>query len=308
MTIHSIHDLELIRALAKNRHFGRAAKALGVSQPSLTRSLKRLEEALGVRLFDRDEEVTPTLFGRIVIDRGELLIDAFSELRREITLAKGLELGELTIAVGPYPAELSAQKAVGRLAARHGALKISLKSTDWLRATDDVLNNHADLGFADVSEALKHPDLEMEIVRTSQLQIFCRADHPLFERSALDLGEITSFPWVGPTVPTRFTVNIPQKEMPCGYFEGANDRFRPRVLVENISAAKDIVLESDALAASLPFLIDRALNDGRLALLPVQFPWMRLNYGFFWRRGRTLSPAAKEFMSLAREIENDIPE
>ena len=45
-TMHSVRQIEIVRALAKHRHFGLAAKALGVSQPALTRSLKQLESEL----------------------------------------------------------------------------------------------------------------------------------------------------------------------------------------------------------------------------------------------------------------------
>ena len=50
--MHSVRQFELVKALATYRHFGRAAAALGVSQPALTRSLKHLEDILGVPLFD----------------------------------------------------------------------------------------------------------------------------------------------------------------------------------------------------------------------------------------------------------------
>jgi DNA-binding transcriptional LysR family regulator len=309
MTLNSTHHLELVLALAQHRHFGRAAKALGVSQPSLTRSLKHLEETLRVRLFDRGgQDVTPTLFGRIVIERGELLIDGFSELAREIALAQGLEVGELKIAVGPYPAHVSAQKAVGQLAARHPNLSITIQTKDWLRGIDDVLANKVDLAFCDVSEALPELELELEVVRTSQLRIYCRVGHPLHGRSSLDLTDLMQFPWVAPTLPGRLRAAMPDGEMPCGAFEAKSGRFRPRILVDNISAAIEVVVASDALSATLPFLISDALNDGQLVLLPIMLPWMRLNYGFIWRRGRTHSPAANLFMNLVRAIEAGTPE
>lgn len=58
--MHSIRQIRVVKALAQYRHFGRAARALGVSQPNLTRSLKRIEDALGVPLFER-QGVMPTV-------------------------------------------------------------------------------------------------------------------------------------------------------------------------------------------------------------------------------------------------------
>jgi DNA-binding transcriptional LysR family regulator len=307
MALQSFRHLEMVRALAEHRHFGRAAKALGVSQPSLTRSLKHLEEVLGVRLFERHDGVTPTLFGRVVIERGGTLLGGYSELLREITLMRGLDVGELTVATGPFPAEISAQKALGLLAARHPGLLLQLSTTDWTRVVDDILQGRADLGLADISEAVQHPELETEIVRSSRLHFFCRNGHPLAGRSTVSLEDLMAYPWVGPTAPARMRLAMPQTERPFGFFSEINNRFRPRVVVDTVSAAKDVVTGSDGLAVALPSLIERELRDGLCILLPIELPWMRLNYGFVWRRGRTHSPGACVFMQLVWAIEKETP-
>src|SRR5271167_2507061 len=103
--MHSIRQVEIVKALATHRHFGLAAKALGVSQPALTRSLKQLEADLGVPLFDR-QGVTPTLFCEIVLNYGGRAAAQFHELTRELTLAKNMEIGELRVSAGPYPADI----------------------------------------------------------------------------------------------------------------------------------------------------------------------------------------------------------
>lgn len=308
MVLQSFRHLEIVRALAQHRHFGRAAKALGVSQPSLTRSLKHLEDELGVRLFERQEGVQPTLFGRILIDRGDALLVGHAELMREITLARGLEVGELTVAAGPFPAEISAQKALGTLAARHPGLLLQLSTIDWTRVVADVVEGVADLGLADISEASQHPELETELVRASRLRFYCRTGHPLAKRSSVVIEELMDYPWVGPTAPARMRMAMEQVERPFGFFCDANDRFRPRVVVDTVSAARDVVIASDGLAVTLPALIERELEDRLCVLLPIDLPWMRLNYGFVWKRGRTLSPAATIFMQLVRSIEAQTPE
>jgi DNA-binding transcriptional LysR family regulator len=307
MQLQSFRHLEIIRALAEHRHFGRAAKALGVSQPSLTRSLKQLEETLGVRLFERHDAVTPTLFGRIVIERGESLLTGHSELLREIILMKGLDTGELTIAAGPFPAEISVQKAVGRLAALHPGLLLQLTTTDWTRVVEDILQGRVDLGLADISEAAHHPELETERVRSSHLSFYARKGHPLAGAAEIGLEQLMDYPWVGPTAPARISQAIEPAERPFGFFSDIHNRFRPRIVVDTISAARDVVIASDALAVTLPSLISEELAKGFCVLLPAELPWMRLNYGFIWKRGRTHSPAAEKVMALIRAFESETP-
>ena len=117
----TICQFEIIQALAAHRHFGRAAPALGISQPSLTRSLKELESRLGVALFDRSG-VEPTVFGEMALRYGAPVLANAAELMREINLAKGLGSGRLVVCAAMYPTDISARKAVGLLVARNPGL------------------------------------------------------------------------------------------------------------------------------------------------------------------------------------------
>ena len=301
--MHSVRQFELIRALARHRHFGRAAAELGVSQPALTRSLQHIEDDLGVRLFDREGAVSPTLFGEILLSRGEQVISSFVEAMREIALLKGLDFGELTIAAGPYPTAISIQRAIGELVTRHPRLLIQLRVKNWPDVMADVISGAADVGVADVAEAASRPELETEILRRSRLSFFCRAGHPILRRSPVVLRDLTDYPWVGPSLPARMRAVVPDENKPFGVHDVRNDRFQPRVLVETFSAAKEIVKAGDGLSAALPAQLAGEIADGTLALVPVSLPWLDINYGFITRRGRSLSPAAVAFRDVLKAVE-----
>ena len=80
---------------------------------------------------------------------------------REVALAKGLEIGELRIAAGPYPADISGERAIGTLSARHANLAVELRIANWTQVVADVHEGVVDLGFADVSEAQNDANLEV---------------------------------------------------------------------------------------------------------------------------------------------------
>jgi len=88
------HDRESsppLRAGARERrNFARAAEALGLTQPTLSRSIAALERDLGVRLFERSHKgATPTVFGRVLLERGAIVLEREAEVRREIQLLAG---------------------------------------------------------------------------------------------------------------------------------------------------------------------------------------------------------------------------
>lgn len=300
--MHSVRHLELVRALAEHRNFSRAAAALRVSQPSLTRSLKLLEDMLGVTLFDR-AGVTPTVFGEIVLKHSRPVLDGFAELRREIGLTKGLETGELSVSMGSYPADISGHEAVALLSERHPKLMLDTRMTDWSLAQDNVLKGAVELALADIREVEESVDFVCEPVRSSPLSFFCRADHPLAWQTAIDFEDLTNYPWAGPNIPAKLTAPMTPADRPCGVFDSASGRFRPRILVESFASAKHIVLCGNALSAALPFQIDAEREAGELILLPVALPFLTLSYGFIAKRNRAETPAARVFKDLVRSVE-----
>lgn len=301
----SIRSLQLVIALNRFRSFSRAAASLGVSQPSLTRSLKGLEDSLGVQLFDRPH-VAPTVFGQTLIDRGQAVLASFDDLAREVIRLKGLETGQLKVVMGPYPADISGDRAVALLSARYPHVTVEATVRDWTRATADVISGLADIGFADITEASLNPNLVTEPLRAAPLQFFVAADHPLATMAGLTISDLQEFPWVGPTVPSSLQRQAVEPERPYGLVEHEQKRFRPRILVESSSAAKTIVLAGSAVSACVPIQIRNEIAARKLILLPIGLPSLRLNYGFISRRGRSSSPATQSFMSIVRSLEMDI--
>jgi DNA-binding transcriptional LysR family regulator len=97
-----IDKLELLLALAKERHFGRAAEACGVTQPTMSTSLKQLEEILGVMLVQRGSRFqgfTPE--GERTLDWARRIVGDVRGMRQEINSLKDGLTGEIRIAAVP---------------------------------------------------------------------------------------------------------------------------------------------------------------------------------------------------------------
>jgi len=100
-----LKQLHYAVTLAKHRNFARAAAALDMSQPALSRSISGLEAELGVQLFTRGARgAEPTPFGERFLLRAALLLREAGELEREVRLIQGAETGSLRVGAGPYPA------------------------------------------------------------------------------------------------------------------------------------------------------------------------------------------------------------
>ena len=97
-----IDKLELLLALAKERHFGRAAEACGVTQPTMSTSLKQLEEFLGVMLVQRGSRfVAFTPEGERTLDWARRIVGDVRGMRQEINSLKDGLSGEIRIAAIP---------------------------------------------------------------------------------------------------------------------------------------------------------------------------------------------------------------
>jgi DNA-binding transcriptional LysR family regulator len=98
-----LRQLRHLIAVVEHGSFSRAAEAVHLTQPALSRSIQALEASVGAAVVERNRgAIVPTDVGQLLLSHGRRLDTATRDLERDIALAQGLELGELRIGVGPY--------------------------------------------------------------------------------------------------------------------------------------------------------------------------------------------------------------
>jgi DNA-binding transcriptional LysR family regulator len=298
----SYRQLSYALALGRTRHFGRAAAALGISQPALTRSIRALETQLGVTLFDRlPSGVEPTVFGEIFLRRGAPLEADANDLVRELELLQGLAVGEVTITCAAYPRELVAPHAIGRVLGKYPGLRIRLRGGNWRDAADHVAMRESDLGIADLRSVDEALGIVGEAVGQHPLYFYARADHPLTTRPELTVSDLHQYPWVGTRTVARVGQHLSAQGVASGHLDPENGDFLPAVQVDDITTCRLMVETSDIISAAPLSMIATELAAGTLVALPFAAPWLHLDYGFITLEGRSLPPAALAFMEAFRE-------
>ena len=292
-----------VLALDQYRNFARAANALGLTQPALTRSLQVLEKSIGARLFDRNRaRVEPTPVGERLIERARLLVNQAHDIEQDLQQMLGLEVGLLRIGAGPYPADLSVGTSVGQLVLRHPALMVDLSVADWSELMRRVASGELELAIADTGVAEQDDRLVVESLPRHQLNFFCRAGHPLASRAALSLEELRQHPLVGTSLPPQMAALAAKNKMgmranlPSGITA-------PEIRVDTFALARRIVMESDAVGGAVSSQIQDSVARGELVMLPLELPWLKTNYGIIRLANRTPSPAALAFMEILRNVE-----
>ena len=290
--------------LARHGNYARAADALGIAQPNLTRAIAALERSLGVRLFDRGRNgAVPTAFGRVFVERAELLLRSDAELRRELQLLADLATGTLRIACGPYAAEAAVAEAVARLIAAHPKLRVECMVLAPERALAEVLAGQADIGVS--TDAALQPEAELEIERFAPLRVHlaCRPGHPLTREPRLTLERALTYPLVTTRLRGSDALQAMPNYLPAGLARGVLPELVPPILVNSLAMGRQIARGCDALFPGFAAQLDDDVAAGRLVLLDVDDALLRNSHAVFHRRDRPLSPAALAFRLRLREVE-----
>lgn len=179
-----ISRLEMFIALAKERHFGRAAESLGITQPTLSAGLRQLEDQLGVKLVQRGSRfggLTPE--GQRALHWARKIVGDSRQLKAEMQVAVGGLSGDLRLAVIPT-ALTWASHLVAAFAEKHPQVRFSILS----RPSSSILRMIEDL---EVDGGISYLDNEplgrMETVPIyrERYVLLCRGDHSLAQRDQL---------------------------------------------------------------------------------------------------------------------------
>lgn len=276
---------------------------MGVSQPTLSRSIQEIERQLGVQLFDRSRRhVEPTSFGSLVLGSARRVALDIAELKREIALLKGLNVGELTIGVGPVVAQTWIGDAVGRLIAKHPELKLHILNIDWFDIPAALHERRTDFAIGEMQEATEDPDIAVEPLPHRSACFYCRTGHPLQRIKKPTLRDIGEYPLVAPKLPKRVN-DFLARGRAMGHLAEGGQYFEPRIQCQNLEAILQVVESSNAVGIATTATISSLVEIRNVLIIPFHAAWLRTNYAIMRLRERSLAPAASALYAEIREAE-----
>lgn len=187
----TLTELRYITAVAREQHFGRAAEACFVSQPTLSVAIRKLEEELGVTLFERNRaQVTTTPVGERIIEQARRVLEE-SEMIKTIAaaetdqLASPIKLGVI-YTVGAYliPHLIPGLKS----AAPNMQLLITENFTDALA----VQLKNGDIDAAILSLPFAEPGIVTRALYTEPFVVAMPLDHPLTAKRELEANDLST--------------------------------------------------------------------------------------------------------------------
>lgn len=139
--------------LAEHKNFARAAKAIHVSQPTLSRNIQEIERRIETQLFERGTGgVVPTDAGEIFLEHAREVVARAADLNREMELLRGLEKGELKIGAGTYQSAMMVDRAVIRLLRAYPAIRLQIHTDNREKLLPLLRKRELDLAVIGLAE------------------------------------------------------------------------------------------------------------------------------------------------------------
>ncbi len=154
----SATEIEYFIEVYHTRHISKAAMRLGVTQPTLTLSLQRLEDKLGVKLFHRTKQgVVPTEQGALFYKKAHSFVDSWNELHHDLGESIDALQGRFKVGCHQSVGAYTLPRFLDSLQKHAPRIEIELIHDFSRRITEKVVSFEIDLGF--VVNPVRHPDL-----------------------------------------------------------------------------------------------------------------------------------------------------
>lgn len=191
-----LHQLRYFVAVAETGSFTRAAEREGVTQPTLSEQILRLEskaKGIGRRLFDRlGRKVVLTDAGRVLLGHAQGVLAAVGEAERAVR--DSAEGGRLRVGAIPTVAPFLLPRAVTRFRKDHPAVQLQLKEDLTERLLADLLAGELDLGL--MALPVRDDRLHVEKLFSEPLVVALPPGHRLAAKAEVKLGDVVDEPFI----------------------------------------------------------------------------------------------------------------
>lgn len=291
-----IRQLQTFIAVVEQGSIHAAARALGVSQPAVTKTIRELEEGLGAPLFERNSTgVRVSRYGEVFEPRARLLLEEARRAKEEVAQMRDANAGRVAIGITTSVATSILPFAYKGLRAELPACEIEVTEGTFPALLKDLRNGTFD--FVVAHQALPTRDARFGYIELFDVDVFicARRSNPLIH--ARSLHELQDAEWI--------LAQFGSRDDTDSLFAACGLKTPQRIVyVHSVAVGLSLLSESDMVAPlvepvfrSLPRDLDIGVIRFRETLLPTKVC-------VIYRQGESLTPVARQFVAHFKKARN----
>ncbi|EKE74984.1 LysR family transcriptional regulator [Gallaecimonas xiamenensis] len=285
--------LRAFAAVVRQGGFSQAAKHLFATQPTISKAVRQLEHELGITLLDRSGHKSRlTAAGEVVYHRALRILAERDDLLAELDEIRGLRQGSLQLGLPPIGSNILYAPVFARYRKRYPGIDVRLVEHGSDRLESLLLSGDIELG----ATLLPAPDtFDSQPVCCEPLVALLPADHPCAGRQSLDFTDLGDTPFI--LFEASFSLNR--------ILLGAARRRNLKPVIAARSSQIDFITELVATGMGVSFLPRRIAQQRphpKVAQVLLDEPDTQWDMAMIWRRDAFLSPAARAWLDIVREI------
>lgn len=281
------HSLLYFKRVAELQHITRASEELHVAQPSLSRTISRLEQELGVHLFERSgKNISLNIYGKVVLKHTNRIFQELKDLERE--LSETVNDGSQTVSLSLYSASKLLPGLVMAFKQAHPSIRLRI-------IQENLHKNPSEECDLTLYSSMQPTENDHSVTLFSENILLALPDsNPLAHRSSLNLSEVAGEEFIclqhGKSLRTI-------TDMYCKIAG-----FEPLVVLESDSPETVRELIRAGIGISfIPSITWQGMETDNLILVPISSPQCKRYINLSWRDQGYFSPAAELFRDFVME-------
>lgn len=290
-----IRHLEYFSEVARQLSFTKAALILHVSQPSLSKTIKSVEEELGVTLFYRSsKQLELTDAGKAVLVNTKIVLESFKNLTSELTDILELKKGEIRIGIPPIIGAAFFSKLISQFKKVYPTVEIILTEVGTKQIKQEVEEGSVDIGLI-CNLPNQSDSFEIINLLIDPLMLIVQRENPIASKKIAYFSDLENESFILYRKDFSLHDRIMEECLKNGFY--------PNVVCE--SSQKDFIIEmveAKLGVALLPCKICREIRNEGIKTLPLDKSNLKLELGMIWKKNKYLPFVVREFISLTQQF------
>lgn len=283
--------MQVFLRVAELLSFSEAGRSLHVSQPALTRNVQQIEEIIGARLFDRStRKVDLTPVGMQLLPIARRVLEEFETACSEMAHFIDALKGNVNVAAMPSVAAALLPQTIAKFQQRYPNVDFRITELQSPNIAEKVADGVCDFGVS--VQAQNNSRVTFRPLIHDDIYLVCRADAPIASRTSVPWTVFKDFPFIA-MVPGCSIRAIAES-----VFRKLQIDVKPHYECQHLSTALSLIEAGLGISAMSSLMILQHMKYGGLVALPVIQPCANRPVGIITRAGRSVSPAAQQFVRI----------